>query len=185
MRTEYDCTKPQAATNFTNHPDGFRVISCTEGASCNVFSCWRSLFVFPSWNSCLLILCGVDVFRYRPFNFPLTPFPFPSTPFNSTCESWVIYIVNVFFFFGRFAQNYQKIDSKNFQTFIFLFKFRKLNLFGIEGKLKGSYRYAWKDAIKWEQRSNLFELCRAWASSAKPTSLKGQMLCWCFQILSF
>jgi len=32
----------------------------------------------------------------------------------------IIYIVNVFFFFGRFAQNYQKIDSKNFQTFIFL-----------------------------------------------------------------
>ena len=26
-----------------------------------------------------------------------------------------------------------------------------------------------KDAVEWVQRSNLFELCRAWASSAKPT----------------
>ena len=33
-----DFSKPQAATNFTNHPDGFREIRCAVGALCNTFS---------------------------------------------------------------------------------------------------------------------------------------------------
>ena len=31
------CSKPQAATNFTNRPDGLREIRSTEGALCDRF----------------------------------------------------------------------------------------------------------------------------------------------------
>ena len=62
-----------------------------------------------------------------------------------------------------------------FQLFSLLHYFSFKSVFCANTKLTFNPTFRWneewgirKDAVEWVQRSNLFELCRAWASSAKP-----------------